>query len=394
MFWSRGKANSQETKPPEERAPAQEPIGQTPSGNDDRDSAERELERALDTLGSMLRTIGKYAFDLPEQSAQMVGAECEGWANHLLVRSPYPGKVAAEATKDKVPVSRNWLGSARFIADLRKKEHSHLTKALDDLRQVIWAFARGLNKAIVADEKAGSLLKTQLSRLTSAAKNSSPQDLKREALSVASGLAEVFEARRKAQREQVAEFGARVAALGQALEEARRENALDPLTRLFNRKTFDEELSRVVDMDGILGGDLCLVLVDVDHFKQINDKFGHPLGDEVLRQLTGALARTFRHREDLVARYGGEEFAIILRDTQCKDATMLCDRLLSAVGALRIPTGNDGRPPIAITVSAGISEHVAGESDAEWLSRTDGALYEAKRGGRNRWVVAEPNRRE
>ncbi len=386
---AQGSTGSDEKRPPTTSSapgPAARTASSAEGAGGGRASLDKELEAALDAMACVFRAIGRHAFDLPNTEARDVTDTCEGWASHLLLRTPAPSADVSEPD-DKKLVPRNWHGAVKYLTGLRKEEHSHLFKALSDLRQVIWAFAHGLNQALVADEKTDDTLKNQLSRLTNAAKHSTPEELKREAFSIADGLGQVFEARRKAQLQQAAEFGARLAALGSALEEARREVALDPLTRLFNRRTFDEELVRTVDLRGLAGGEACLVLVDVDHFKVINDQYGHPAGDEVLRQLTGALARTFRHRDDVVARYGGEEFAIILRDTKLKDARMLVDRLLTSVRALKIRT-NPKATPIQITVSAGLSQYMSGETETGWLSRTDAALYEAKRTGRDRYLVA------
>jgi diguanylate cyclase len=131
----------------------------------------------------------------------------------------------------------------------------------------------------------------------------------------------------------------------------------------------------------------CLVLVDADHFKSINDGYGHAAGDEVLRQLTGCLVRTFRRRDDVVARYGGEEFGIILRETLLREATLLSERLLESVRDLSVDHG--GRQ-IKLTVSVGISEVRPGETPEAWLQRTDQALYDAKNKGRDRAACARP----
>jgi len=129
------------------------------------------------------------------------------------------------------------------------------------------------------------------------------------------------------------------------------------------------------------------VLIDVDHFKSVNDGFGHAAGDEVLRQLTGVLVRTFRRRDDVVARYGGEEFGIILRDTVLREAALLSERLLESVRDLSVD--HTGRT-IKLTVSVGIAQVQPGETSEAWLQRTDQALYEAKNGGRDRVACARP----
>jgi diguanylate cyclase (GGDEF)-like protein len=183
-----------------------------------------------------------------------------------------------------------------------------------------------------------------------------------------------------------------MAVLGRALEEARREVGLDPLTRLFNRKTFDEQLERVSDLSGLFGQPACLLLVDVDHFKFVNDNHGHQAGDEVLRRLADCLVRTFRRRDDVVARFGGDEFAVILRETESKESVLLTDRAIDAVRTMAIEHGGQ---TIRITISVGLCQAKAGESAQRWLERADRALYEAKEKGRDRAAHApspEPGR--
>ncbi|MFP3353748.1 GGDEF domain-containing protein, partial [Pseudoalteromonas sp. SIMBA_153] len=97
----------------------------------------------------------------------------------------------------------------------------------------------------------------------------------------------------------------------------------DPLTQLYNRHHFNQQLQRrLEDL-----GDTCVLIVDVDHFKQVNDKFGHSVGDEILRQFSDVLRQEVR-ATDVVARWGGEEFVIFCPQTNVKDAQLLCERLL------------------------------------------------------------------
>lgn len=150
----------------------------------------------------------------------------------------------------------------------------------------------------------------------------------------------------------------------------------DSLTGLLNRRGFDATL-------GQTDGRVCLAFVDVDHFKLVNDRFGHAIGDEVLVQLARILRRTTREF-DLVARYGGEEFVLLMRGVEVASAESLCARLLKLI------EGHDWsliHPELAVTVSIGIDGASVGDAIA-MLRRADAALYCAKRAGRNRVHVA------
>jgi diguanylate cyclase (GGDEF)-like protein len=378
MLWKRNSkpspAVASESTPPRESASLSPPI-----------DPERELDSALDAIGGIIRAVGRYAFDIPESEAKTTSETCERWATHLILRTPAPDGRWGEGDPRPTNVRREWVTALHYVTNLRKNELGYITKTLQDLRQTVWAFVHGLNQALTGEGEANSQVKAQLVRLERAAKSHSTDELKREAMSVAQSIGVIFEERKRRQVSQVTELGERMAALGQALEEARREVGLDSLTRLANRKAFDDELGRVTDVASLFRQPACLVLIDADHFKAVNDGFGHAAGDEVLRQLTGCLVRTFRRRDDVVARYGGEEFGIILRETVLREATLLADRLLESVRDLTVE--HTGRS-IKLTVSVGIAEVFPGEKPEEWLRRTDQALYEAKNAGRDRVACA------
>jgi diguanylate cyclase (GGDEF)-like protein len=156
----------------------------------------------------------------------------------------------------------------------------------------------------------------------------------------------------------------------------------DGLTGLYNRRQFDDVLAREWARWRRYGCDFSLLLLDIDHFKKINDEHGHQLGDEVLRVLASDLRGALR-REDCLARYGGEEFAVLALGTGALAATELAQRLLVAVRRMATPDPLEG-----ITVSIGVAMTDPSMGSEEDLIRAaDDALYRAKREGRNRVVV-------
>ncbi len=165
-----------------------------------------------------------------------------------------------------------------------------------------------------------------------------------------------------------------------------REQALfDPLTNLANRRTFDEGLHASIADYARNGRAFGLMILDLDHFKAVNDTYGHGVGDEVLIQV-GAAIRQMSRPYDVSARYGGEEFGLILNQTEPAEARRTGNRLLEAIRCLLIPAGNQ---QIRVTASAGLaySSACGTEVGAKCiLEQADAALYEAKRQGRNRLV--------
>jgi diguanylate cyclase (GGDEF)-like protein len=177
-----------------------------------------------------------------------------------------------------------------------------------------------------------------------------------------------------------------------ALRDAyQRLSEVDALTGVGNRRSFDKELARCLALARRTHSTLALLMVDVDHFKAVNDRHGHQAGDDYLRAVGGVLARTVRSGEDVASRYGGEEFALLLQSTDADGARVLAERVRQSVEVLRLP--NDGAPGGSVTVSIGVAvTDLAGTvAESELVARADRALYRAKREGRNRVVLDDPS---
>jgi diguanylate cyclase (GGDEF)-like protein len=180
-------------------------------------------------------------------------------------------------------------------------------------------------------------------------------------------------------------------ALGAALGEAQDQALRDPLTGLFNRRHIEWVLPGEIKRAERHGSPLSVLTMDLDHFKLINDRFGHPMGDRVLIEFARLLNRILRVG-DTCARVGGEEFTVVLPHSDAASASRAAERLHRVIRALRF----EEEPGLRVTASMGVatvrpsgsSSDVAGEA-ARLMAAADGALYEAKRAGRDRTVVAE-----
>jgi diguanylate cyclase (GGDEF)-like protein len=169
-------------------------------------------------------------------------------------------------------------------------------------------------------------------------------------------------------------------------EEARRLSVTDGLTGLANYRGFTVTVGKEVERAVRFERPLALLLLDLDHFKLVNDVWGHPRGDAVLVELAARVRGQVRD-VDTLARYGGEEFVVVLPETDRAGAVQAAERICAAVR--RRPFGEDGEQPIDVTLSLGIAvfpDH--GTSSSTLLRRADEALYAAKRGGRDGWRVA------
>ncbi|MCS6950330.1 MAG: GGDEF domain-containing protein [bacterium] len=169
--------------------------------------------------------------------------------------------------------------------------------------------------------------------------------------------------------------------LQQRNELLERLSVTDPLTQVGNHRAFQEHLHAQISLACRKGLPLCLMLIDVDHFKQYNDTYGHLQGDAVLREVARLLTENTR-TYDFVARYGGEEFAVILPDTAIETARQVAERVRRVIESQPFPKRQ-------MTVSIGIASWRAGVDASRLIQEADQALYRAKRGGRNRVCVAE-----
>ena len=164
------------------------------------------------------------------------------------------------------------------------------------------------------------------------------------------------------------------------LEEQRQKALTDPLTGLPNRAAWDERLELEMARWQRYGGDLLVGIVDIDHFKRINDNYGHLAGDKVLKIIADELSKRLR-KTDFMARFGGEEFSLLIPSTPLAGAEQLLETLRAAIEAC--PFHFKGER-VTITLSAGVSAFASGERAEVVFERADQALYKAKRGGRNR----------
>jgi diguanylate cyclase len=171
--------------------------------------------------------------------------------------------------------------------------------------------------------------------------------------------------------------------LRKQVELASREALTDGLTGIANRKMFDSRMKQLVQAASVSGEPLCLIMLDIDHFKAFNDNFGHQFGDLVLRLVARALADGVR-QTDQVARYGGEEFAIILPDTSLDDAFAIGDLIRARIGSKPIVMRDSRRNLGNVTLSAGVACYRSGDTVQAVIKRADAALYQAKRSGRDR----------
>jgi diguanylate cyclase (GGDEF)-like protein len=340
------------------------------------------LHFALDTLGALLKEYGRNGFDLPDRSAEELDALTEQWSRHILYATAAPGTRNSEFGG-----KRDWNGLRGFFTQHRSSEKRYVTEAFSGIQNVVRTFIHEMGRNLHEEQEADLRIHAQMNRLKEAASHGEILALQQEALDAVMLVSQVLQRRRENQRVQMETLHSRIRELEWQLQQAREEGNLDPLTRLYNRKVFDEQMLHALDMRVVFDEPSCLLLIDADHFKFVNDTYGHVAGDTVLRHLANCLALTIPSKADCVARFGGEEFGIILTDSRTQEGWRLAERVLNAIRALRITLQEQ---TITITASIGVAEVYRSDTASRWLERADNALYMAKQQGRNRVVLAEP----
>ncbi len=171
--------------------------------------------------------------------------------------------------------------------------------------------------------------------------------------------------------------------LRQDLEAAQVEMKQDSLTQAFNRGAFDSAITQSVNMHYFTGQPVSLLMIDLDEFKQVNDSYGHTVGDAVLQSVGECLTRSFIRKNDLIARYGGDEFAVILPDTKIEDVIKLAERFLNQVRSISIESNGE---IIGVSCSLGCTEALQEDTVDTFVNRADKALFTAKNNGRDQSV--------
>lgn len=337
-----------------------------------------DFDRAIDTIAALVQRYGEHAFDVDGREAVQVRQDCERWASQLIASGD--GESEGGASR------RDFGGLRRFFEEHRRAESSYVRTSLTALRGAIDTFARCVRTSVVDDSAADEAARGELASLSDALASNDVARIRSSASALASVVSASIEKRQQRHRTQIATLADQLRKIRSELLQARERATMDGLTQLYNRAAFDEHVARIADLGLLLGTPPTLLMVDVDHFKKLNDSYGHPTGDEALRKVSEALLRTFLRKEDFVARYGGEEFAVVLMDASLADSRAMAERLRKAVRSMAIEhRGNS----LSLTVSIGVAALVPGEASVAWIERADRALYAAKHEGRDRVLVSE-----
>ena len=352
----------------------------SPSIQDNGLDQKEDFNKAVESLGRILRSLGRHAFEMDERSEEEIEKDFERWAMHVLV-----GSSIRDEHSEGEPIQRDWGELTKFVNRHRQQEKQYIERNLQDVRNVLWEFTNSVGRAVVEDQESDQQVSNYLEQLRVATEAGTFNEVKQALLSVVQGMNTVVDERKKRQRLRIQRLGEKLRSVEQELGSVRKEMALDSLTKLYNRGALDLQLERTASISFFSESVACILMVDIDHFKHINDTYGHQAGDAVIQQLSDRLVSTFPRKGDFVARYGGEEFCVLLSGATLKVCQRLGERLVETV---RKEVFQYQDISIPATVSVGVAEIIHGETVPVWLERADQALYRAKNNGRNQVCLA------
>jgi len=328
-------------------------------------------ERSVEILRAALAHMGQHDAALNPLSFAV-------WYEHAAGASPNLSRAIAERLRTE-PRFGDATIAQLYRDHVGPPDEQRILQANGEIQRVISGMAES---AARTGERAGEFNRT-LDGLQGALRSPSEAGLApaiNEALEASTDMKQSISTLQK----QVAAGRRELEQLRGELTRVRDESLVDPLTRVLNRKAFDEQLEAMIALARDRGGSHCLAMLDIDLFKGVNDSFGHVMGDRVLQAVGELLRGGVADPAHAVARYGGEEFAILMPRCTLDAAVASAQQHRERVKAMRIRDRRSQHVVLTITVSAGVAGCVPGDDSAALIARADEALYRAKRLGRDR----------
>lgn len=361
---------------------AGEPQIDPPHVRATRSSESSDDSMLLDAIGGVLAALARFPIDLPHRPADATSKELTAWQRHATM-----GVAMSGEDESSVGIQdRDWRGLIRTVSELRRDEQVSVDSIVSELRAALWTCVEAVHAAVRIDDTAEVAAGQHLSLMTKAVKGAQIKDVRTEVLKAVSEIDRTLRERRDAQRAQYKTLAMSLDALGQQLEEAKKESSTDPLTRVGNRKHFDVMAQRAMQLAALGRAPVTMMMVDLNKLKIINDSYGHTAGDVAISSVAEALASSFQRQSDVVCRLGGDEFTVILNNCDAAAAATLASQLVERVRGL--PRVHEAME-FALGISVGVAELQPGDDLATWMSRADAAMYQAKRQPMGGAVIAD-----
>ncbi len=274
------------------------------------------------------------------------------------------------------------------VADLYRQhvapvDEEVMAKISSEMESLLASIAQSASQAGDHAGKFGD----QLSGLDKALTSRDVEQLKPRLTEVMAGTA-AMKSSVDALQQQVSASQEEINRLRTDLDRARNDALLDPMTGILNRRGFEQRIESLLTHRAADGSSHCLVMLDIDHFKKVNDTHGHLIGDRVIQAVGEILRTSLKNSTHAAARYGGEEFALLLPQTSLDHSVQLAESVRTRTKAMKIRNRTTQEVLLTVTISGGVAEMQANEDAASLIARADAALYASKQSGRDRVTCA------
>ena len=324
------------------------------------------------TLIYMIDVYNKHLFEVEKHSVRKVREKLDSMAKDLVNPDPKENE-------------KTLFEIRQFFSSYRIDEYSYVQNTFDDFKRIVWDFADQLSEDLQFENSNEKHLETHLKDLKEAVEANSIDLLRLKSRNFINSYVEYQSVKNEMRKKRVAHTKKNLDSVKKQLMEANNNLNVDHLTAANNRKSFDEYLKKLVQLNKLNGGQVSIIMLDIDFFKKINDSYGHDIGDFVLKECVQILKQVFNKEQEMVARIGGEEFVVVLPNHSTEHAIV---RAEEAQKRIRNEAFIQGKIDIRFTVSMGIAQLLENENISEWLKRADLALYQSKNSGRNKYTVA------
>ena len=324
------------------------------------------------TLIFMIDVYNKHLFEIEKHSIRKVREKLDNMAKDLV-------------NPDPKQTEKTLFEIRQFFSSYRIDEYSYIQNTFDDFKRIVWDFADQLSEDLQFENSKEKHLADNLKDLKEAVEANSIETLRLKSREFINSYVEYQSQKNELRNKRVANTKKNLDSVKKQLLEANNSLNVDHLTSASNRKSFDEYLKKLVQMNKINNGQVSIIMMDIDFFKKINDSYGHDIGDFVLKECVHILKQIFNKEHEMVARIGGEEFVVVLPNHSIEHAVV---RAEEAQTRIRNEAFIHGKIDIRYTVSMGIAQLFENETTSDWLKRADLALYQAKNSGRNKFIIA------
>ena len=334
--------------------------------------AAKDMSEEKATLLFMIDTYNKHLIDIDAHPVRKTREYLDDFAKHILATTG-------------TDLERTLFRFRQFFSGYRIDESTYVQKTFEDFKKIIWDFADELSEDMEQEKSQDVEVQASFEQLREAVEANSIELLRTNARLFIDTYIELSSKKEVRRNKKMEHIQKNLSKLKRQLVEAKHDMNTDHLTQAFNRKSFDDQIQKVHKIMKTSQQPVTLLMLDIDHFKKVNDTYGHDMGDFVLVELVKILKEIFYKESEFVARLGGEEFGVVLPYHNLAQAVIRAEQALNKI---RNEVFVKDDLQLKFTISIGVAQLEDGETVSSWIKRADEGLYTSKNSGRNRYSIA------